>query len=208
MDIHKPKLAHSLREFLAEIGTITVGILIALGLESAVEAYHNRRLVDRARIELRAELRSNRDTLADTISQEKKASVPLAALLAYGRARLQGRPARLAPDLQLNMRFVQMSTAGWDSALATQALVHMPYDQAHALSVAYAGTRVFNDYEADATRHWMELNTWPDDPGTLSHDQLQAAVHELALNQGYQQSLIASGAHLLLAYDKAIAALR
>jgi hypothetical protein len=40
MDIHKPKAAHNLREFLVEIGTIICGILIALGLEQAVEALH------------------------------------------------------------------------------------------------------------------------------------------------------------------------
>jgi len=36
MDIHKPKAAHSWREFLIEIGTIVCGILIALGLEQVV----------------------------------------------------------------------------------------------------------------------------------------------------------------------------
>lgn len=37
MEIHKPKAAHSWREFLVEIGTIVCGILIALGLEQVVE---------------------------------------------------------------------------------------------------------------------------------------------------------------------------
>src|SRR4051794_29522861 len=36
MDIHKPRAAHSVREFLIEIGTIICGILIALGLEQVV----------------------------------------------------------------------------------------------------------------------------------------------------------------------------
>ena len=36
MEIHKPKAAHSWREFLIEIGTIVCGILIALGLEQAI----------------------------------------------------------------------------------------------------------------------------------------------------------------------------
>ncbi len=208
MDIHKPKVPHSLREFLVEIGTITIGILIALGLESTVEAYHNHQLVERARIDLRAELESNRATLASTIAQEKKAGPPLATLLRYTRDRLQGRQARLSPDLQLNMTFIPMNTAAWESAVSTQALVHMPYDQAHALGVVYAGTRVFNEYEADATRHWMELAVLPDDPGSLPRDQLEAAAREMALNQGYQASLIASGQHLLGAYDKALAVLK
>ena len=40
MDIHRPKAAHSIREFLIEIGTIICGILIALGLEQGIEWLH------------------------------------------------------------------------------------------------------------------------------------------------------------------------
>ncbi len=40
MEIHKPKAVHRWREFLIEIGTITFGILIALGLEQGIEALH------------------------------------------------------------------------------------------------------------------------------------------------------------------------
>lgn len=36
MDIHKPKAAHSWREFLTEIGAIVCGILIAIRLERRV----------------------------------------------------------------------------------------------------------------------------------------------------------------------------
>ena len=40
MDIHKPKPFHNWREFLVEIGTIVVGVLIALAAEQAAEAVH------------------------------------------------------------------------------------------------------------------------------------------------------------------------
>lgn len=59
MDIHRPKVAHSLREFLAEIGTVTCGILIALGLEQAIEAVHHRTVVAEARKSIRGELVAN-----------------------------------------------------------------------------------------------------------------------------------------------------
>ena len=36
MDIHKPHAAKNWREFAVEIGTIVVGILIALGLEQVI----------------------------------------------------------------------------------------------------------------------------------------------------------------------------
>ncbi len=59
MDIHKPKAAHSIREFLIEIGTIICGILIALGLEQAVEWSRTQAEVREARKALDAEIASN-----------------------------------------------------------------------------------------------------------------------------------------------------
>ena len=59
MEIHKPKAAHSWREFLIEIGTIICGILIALGLEQAVEWSRTQAEVREARKALDAEIASN-----------------------------------------------------------------------------------------------------------------------------------------------------
>ncbi len=68
MHIHKPKAAHSLREFLSEISIIVVGIAIALACEQAVEAVHRNVEVSALRLDLRAE---SRQILAD--SQECEA---------------------------------------------------------------------------------------------------------------------------------------
>ena len=56
MDIHKPKAAHSWREFLIEIGTIICGILIALGLEQAVEWSRTEHEIAETREALKAEI--------------------------------------------------------------------------------------------------------------------------------------------------------
>jgi len=56
MDVHKPKPAHNWREFLSEIGTIVCGILIALGLEQAVEAAHWSEKVTEAKEAIHREL--------------------------------------------------------------------------------------------------------------------------------------------------------
>jgi hypothetical protein len=56
MDTHKTKAAHSLAEFAREMGAVVLGILIALGLEQAVAAQHDARLVEDARAALRSEV--------------------------------------------------------------------------------------------------------------------------------------------------------
>lgn len=57
MHIHRPKAAHSLREFLSEISVIVVGIVIALGGEQAVEAVHRNIEVSALRSDLHEEAR-------------------------------------------------------------------------------------------------------------------------------------------------------
>jgi hypothetical protein len=56
MEIHKPKATHTLREFLTEIGTIVCGILIALVLEQAAEAFHRSHLIEQAEDAMRSEI--------------------------------------------------------------------------------------------------------------------------------------------------------
>src|SRR4051812_38877059 len=59
MDIHKPKPIRSWREFLTEVGTIVLGVCIALAAEQAVEWWHWRNEVAQARISLADELSRN-----------------------------------------------------------------------------------------------------------------------------------------------------
>ncbi len=59
MDIHKPRPWHGGRELLKEIGTIVVGVLIALGAEQAVEWQHHREEAAGARAAVRAEVAKN-----------------------------------------------------------------------------------------------------------------------------------------------------
>jgi len=68
MEIHKPKAAHSWREFLIEIGTIICGILIALSLEQAVEWFHWRHEVREAKAAIHDDL-----TMASLFAEERLA---------------------------------------------------------------------------------------------------------------------------------------
>jgi len=70
MEIHKPKAAHSWREFLTEIGTIVIGILIALSLEQSIEALHERQLGHEAQEAIDAEMRGDLDLIASRLSRQ------------------------------------------------------------------------------------------------------------------------------------------
>jgi len=208
MDIHKPKPAHSLREFLTEIGTITIGILIALGLEAAVEAWRNHELVEHARADLRSELNEDREAVAHTVRQEQGVVGALDILAQYGRQRLAGEKPEPPKDLTFSLTFKPMKMAAWDATVATQALAHMPYAEAQAVSRAYAGSRNFNDFEADAIRHYFELSTLPENLASVSDADLKPVMRDVALNRIYQGSVLQSGQSMIGLYDRALAALR
>jgi hypothetical protein len=59
MEIHKPKPVHNLRELATEVGVIVIGILIAIGLEQAVEAWHTSERTEIAQQAVDREVRFN-----------------------------------------------------------------------------------------------------------------------------------------------------
>lgn len=67
MDIHKPKPVHNWREFPSEIGVIVCGVLIALGLEQAVEALHWARRVHEAKVSIHKQM-----LLASVFAEEQR----------------------------------------------------------------------------------------------------------------------------------------
>src|SRR6266700_2826985 len=63
MHFHLPKPLHGWRAFTGEVGIIVVGVLIALGFEQVVSAAHDRATAAEARVNIRAELRGNLQTI-------------------------------------------------------------------------------------------------------------------------------------------------
>ena len=71
MDIHKPKPWRGWPEFVKEIGTIVIGVLIALAAEQAVEARHWADVVHEAKHSIHDEL-----ALASVFGEERRARLP------------------------------------------------------------------------------------------------------------------------------------
>jgi hypothetical protein len=70
MDIHKPKPWRGVRELLKEVGTIVIGVLIALGAEQAVEWLHWQQRTEKTEAHLRAELANATVSAQAHIAQE------------------------------------------------------------------------------------------------------------------------------------------
>src|SRR5271154_13754 len=95
MEIHKPKPVHSWREFFVELGTITLGVLIALGAEQTVVTLHDRNRAAVARANIRAEIALNlgiMDQREDTEACQTKRMAEVDGLIAASAA------GKLPPD--------------------------------------------------------------------------------------------------------------
>lgn len=204
MHVHIPKLPHSFQEFLAEIGTITVGILIALGLEAGVGAWHDRKLVDQARTNVRQELTANRSGLVAVLGSERNAIGGLARLVEHDGPRQSGGSGD-EPNIAINIEFREMRTAAWESTVATQALTHMPYQDAQAFALAYSGSRTFNGLQEEARKPWIEMSaSFGGALKDMSEGQFRDAQRAAILNRTYATTILATGQDLLKIYDRAL----
>jgi uncharacterized membrane protein YccC len=150
MDVHPPhKPITNASEFFLHLFTITIGLLIAVGIEGAVSYFHHRHLVHEAEATLREEIEHNAKSLSsalDTIHQEQKAiNDDLAAL-----KRIQAHPDdEKAQHASLNAQFrmLGLEDTAWKTAQATEALTYMPYDKAQQYSDIYSAQETFTRAE-------------------------------------------------------------
>jgi hypothetical protein len=134
MDIHKPKLWHGWRELLKEVGTIVIGVLIALGAEQAVEWVHWRHEVAEARDALTEEIRS--DSAIGAVGAEE--SRCLVERLQGYVAWTKGGPVPRMLVAGGGARFISPSSTVWEATQAAQRIAHMPLKERLAYARFYA----------------------------------------------------------------------
>lgn len=80
MHFHMPKLPHSVREFLGEVGIIVIGVTIALAAEQAIEALHWRHVVHSERESLDRGVGNVRHAMLERVAQQSCADRRLSEL--------------------------------------------------------------------------------------------------------------------------------
>jgi hypothetical protein len=140
LDVHLPhgKL-RSYSDFLIHLFTITVGLLIAVEIESCVEWRHHLHLAAEARVELRTEIEHNLAALKKAQPGVKAWQAQIDADLA-AMQRIQENPddpeAQQA-KLKVSASSMTMSDTAWRTAQLTGALAYMPYEEAERYSSIY-----------------------------------------------------------------------
>jgi len=137
LDVHPPHAPiHTWRDFFVHLATITIGLFIALSLESLLDWSHHRHLVKEARATIRREMSNNRKLAAQDLTsvQDDEARIrkdiqALVVLRAGGKIDHS--------DLHWFFDWAAFNDSAWRTAQATGALNFMDYDTTQALTDVY-----------------------------------------------------------------------
>jgi len=184
LDVHPPhEPVHSWRDFLLHILTITIGLLIALGLEAGVEAIHHHHIVKETRESIRQEVEENQKVIAFDqryLTSNANTLRQNIAILTQLKAHPNQSPA---PHLNFPWGWNSPSAAAWDTARNTGALTLMSYEDAHGYSLIYAQQAEVNAQAVIYINHHhaatipLEINP---DVAALTPGQIDEMIHGCA----------------------------
>jgi hypothetical protein len=139
LEVHLPHKLHGFGEFLLHLFTITVGLLIAVQIESFVEWRHHLHLAEKAREELRVEIQHNLGELKAAQPGLKAWREQVDANFDVVR-RIQENPndpKAQRSAMSVNYSSITLSDTAWRTAQLTGALAYMPYEEAEQYSSIY-----------------------------------------------------------------------
>lgn len=144
MEVHPPEHGiHNWRDFFVHIGTITIGLLIALGLEAFAEYLHHRHLLHTAELKLGNELHDNRALIAGDERALDRTQHQLEQHLLALQAAQSHHPSVDNPAIHWEWNGPQ--SAAWDTARDDGAISLMTYEQASSYALIYAQQKIVND---------------------------------------------------------------
>jgi len=137
LDVHAPEHnIYTARDFFIHLLTITAGLLIALGLEAGVEAFHHRHQRIEAEALIRDEIKSNAEKIEQGSAQFKEELDGMNTVLQGLELISQGKPATLE-EKAFVFHQAPMQDAAWRTAASTGALSYMDYGLVERFSDAY-----------------------------------------------------------------------
>jgi hypothetical protein len=180
MEIHGPEgPTKSFKDFAIHIVIVTIGILIALGLEGIRETIYVHRVVRDARENFRAELEANRSNLDKELKNDSTTLAQIDQIVA-DLPKLRLNPAQLAQrvaDLKPSGYF--FSSSRWESALSTGALGHMSVDEVNRYAEVNFLVHTYTGIESRASVDWNLLEAFFSAYQNPTESELNSGVEKL-----------------------------
>ena len=156
VDASRPKAIRHWSDFLKEVGTIIVGVAIALAAGEAVDAYNWHREVSIVEDSLD-------DELADSLFSARE-RIKIADCQRRTLDRLDELADASRGTLDLSHAPVTRnrvwSSSAWDAAVASVAIAHMPHDTRNTYAMLFSFVRLFRDLNLRQQEHWATISVY------------------------------------------------
>ena len=194
LDVHPPhEKMHGFKDFLLHLLTITIGLLIALGLEGYAEHWRQRELKKDAGTKLRQEIRENAQEIALVHNATASEQANLKRIVDFLSARKKNAPYDTR-QIRLDFTLGDLKSASWKTAAATGALGFMEYDQVQRYSDVYQLQDKYSALQDQTINEFLQLQSYfiygfdpekitPVDGGSPELDTRRALVHLTAMDQ-------------------------
>lgn len=150
MDVHAPhEPIHGVKDFLLHLLTITVGLLIAVGIEGCVELHREHKLANEARMTMHEEIEHNSSQLKEAVGDLDKQRASIQKNIEM-LTRIQESPKDKGPqsgNIHADFSMISLRDTAWKTAQTTGALSFMPYAEAQRYSEVYGMERDFLDQQ-------------------------------------------------------------
>lgn len=176
MDVHPPHgSVHTVKEFMIHLLAITIGLLIALGLEGSVEWVHHRHLARDARENIFQEIRANQQDVQRQLNALPAEEKRLDEILSWADDVQHGRPHRPIGDFAWTS--VLLSDSAWTATSTTGAIGFMDYDEVKRYSELYAIQKITASIFDSNLQGRHEMNVFlvrMEAPGKLSDAEYES----------------------------------
>ena len=156
VDTHDPKPIHGWRDFLKEVGTIVLGVVIALSAGEIVDNWNWHK-------EVRIVEDSLDDELADSLfaAQERIEITDCQhrTLDALDELADRSKGTLVIRNTPVSRNRV-WGSAAWDAAVASGAIAHMPHDTRNSYSVLFSFVRLFRELNIRQQELWASINAY------------------------------------------------
>lgn len=137
LDVHSPhETVRSWKEFFTHIAIITIGLLIAIGLEQTVEHIHRIYQLNEARRELKIELEANRKQLEKNLVAAQQLVAQLDSDMALLRA-AQASHSVIGQKLMYEVQFFWPLDGTWQAVKQNGSLALMPHNELYGYTYVH-----------------------------------------------------------------------
>jgi hypothetical protein len=169
MDIHGPEgPTRSFRDFAIHIVIVTIGILIALGLEGIRETVHEHHLIVETRATFRQELEGDRLNLVQETADVKDKSAQVGGILhdlpqlVKSSEELQKRVDNVGPAFYL------FRGTAWGAASSSGVFAHMNTEEVNRFAEVYSGIEIYQQFSRQTLLDWTATKSFFDSRRSFS----------------------------------------